>query len=104
MPWMVEPHALLRGLECDPGVTPGESWLRYEKPRIDLRPCRAYVFHGGRGRNRTADTGIFNPLLYQLSYPAKAAQPLGLQTRREPGIKANAWVCVKRRIRVWSAP
>ena len=25
---------------------------------------------GGRGRNRTADTGIFNPLLYQLSYPA----------------------------------
>lgn len=27
--------------------------------------------HGGRGRNRTADTGIFNPLLYQLSYPAK---------------------------------
>ena len=26
---------------------------------------------GGRGRNRTADTGIFNPLLYQLSYPAK---------------------------------
>ena len=28
------------------------------------------VKHGGRGRNRTADTGIFNPLLYQLSYPA----------------------------------
>lgn len=27
-------------------------------------------FGGGRGRNRTADTGIFNPLLYQLSYPA----------------------------------
>ena len=25
---------------------------------------------GGRGRNRTADTGIFNPLLYQLSYSA----------------------------------
>src|SRR5580698_2555846 len=28
---------------------------------------------GGRGRNRTADTGIFNPLLYQLSYPARQA-------------------------------
>ena len=27
--------------------------------------------HGGRGGNRTPDTGIFNPLLYQLSYPAK---------------------------------
>ena len=26
--------------------------------------------NGGRGRNRTADTGIFNPLLYQLSYSA----------------------------------
>ena len=25
---------------------------------------------GGRGRNRTNDTRIFNPLLYQLSYPA----------------------------------
>ena len=28
---------------------------------------------GGRGQNRTADTGIFNPLLYQLSYPAIGA-------------------------------
>jgi hypothetical protein len=26
--------------------------------------------YGGQGRNRTADTGIFNPLLYQLSYLA----------------------------------
>jgi hypothetical protein len=25
---------------------------------------------GGRGQNRTADTRIFSPLLYQLSYPA----------------------------------
>ncbi len=25
---------------------------------------------GGGGRNRTADTGIFSPLLYRLSYPA----------------------------------
>jgi hypothetical protein len=24
--------------------------------------------NGAQGRNRTADTGIFNPLLYQLSY------------------------------------
>ncbi len=27
--------------------------------------------NGGRGQNRTADTRIFNPLLYQLSYPAR---------------------------------
>ena len=26
---------------------------------------------GGPGRNRTTDTRIFNPLLYQLSYQAK---------------------------------
>ena len=26
---------------------------------------------GGQGRNRTADTRIFNPLLYRLSYLAK---------------------------------
>ena len=26
--------------------------------------------HGGRTRNRTRDTRIFNPLLYQLSYSA----------------------------------
>ena len=26
---------------------------------------------GGQGGNRTPDTGIFNPLLYQLSYLAK---------------------------------
>ena len=27
--------------------------------------------HGGGEGNRTPDTGIFSPLLYQLSYPAK---------------------------------
>lgn len=37
------------------------------------RPDRSRAFHekyGGRGQNRTGDTRIFNPLLYQLSYPA----------------------------------
>ena len=27
------------------------------------------ILNGARRRNRTTDTGIFNPLLYQLSYP-----------------------------------
>ena len=27
---------------------------------------------GGQGQNRTADTGIFSPLLYRLSYLAKS--------------------------------
>jgi hypothetical protein len=38
-----------------------------KKPRF-LR-IWAFVF-GGLGRDRTADTRIFNPLLYQLSYRA----------------------------------
>src|SRR5437588_6874176 len=33
-------------------------------------PCRS----GGWGRNRTADTRIFSPLLYRLSYPAKGKE------------------------------
>ena len=31
----------------------------------------ASVYHGGKGRDRTDDTRIFSPLLYQLSYLAK---------------------------------
>ncbi|CTP84452.1 hypothetical protein XTPLMG728_0553 [Xanthomonas translucens pv. poae] len=42
------------------------------KSRKALHRCRASPIYGGRGRNRTADTGIFNPLLYQLSYSATA--------------------------------
>ena len=29
--------------------------------------------YGARTRNRTKDTGIFNPLLYRLSYPGNGA-------------------------------
>lgn len=35
----------------------------------DFYKSRAFRF-GGLGRNRTTDTRIFNPLLYQLSYRA----------------------------------
>lgn len=40
---------------------------------------------GGRGGNRTPDTGIFNPLLYQLSYPAisRAARERGGMIRTD---------------------
>ena len=31
---------------------------------------------GGQGRNRTTDTRIFSPLLYQLSYLAYVSWPL----------------------------
>ena len=31
---------------------------------------RKQTYNGGQGQNRTADTGIFSPLLYRLSYLA----------------------------------
>jgi hypothetical protein len=38
---------------------------------------------GGQGQNRTADTRIFNPLLYQLSYLAMSA---ALDGQQEAGL------------------
>lgn len=35
-------------------------------------------FNGARRRIRTTDTRIFNPLLYQLSYPGTLATLLGV--------------------------
>ena len=35
-----------------------------------LTDRNAPLFSGGQGRNRTTDTRIFSPLLYQLSYLA----------------------------------
>ena len=44
-------------------------------------------YFGAQRRNRTADTGIFNPLLYRLSYLGKAAfkrvLPSGRQARNK---------------------
>ena len=53
---------------------------------------------GGLGRNRTTDTRIFNPLLYQLSYQAMRArdyrQAAGVGSgRRSPGFKARRACC-----------
>ena len=44
---------------------PGSS----RQPTAAIRHDRSRAIHrSAQGRNRTADTGIFNPLLYQLSY------------------------------------
>ncbi len=40
---------------------------RYDKAHA--RVGSIGILNGARRRNRTTDTGIFNPLLYQLSYP-----------------------------------
>ena len=36
-------------------------------------PWAGFSEYGARTRNRTKDTGIFNPLLYRLSYPGNGA-------------------------------
>ena len=48
------------------------------------RKCEA-LDDGAQGRNRTADTGIFNPLLYQLSYLGKSE----VSTPERPRIKPS---------------
>ena len=37
-------------------------------PSTKKAPFRSFYLDGAQGRNRTTDTRIFNPLLYQLSY------------------------------------
>ena len=46
---------------------------------------RGALDDGAQGRNRTADTGIFNPLLYQLSYLGKSE----VSTPERPRIKPS---------------
>ncbi len=48
--------------------TPGNDKARQDVPGFE-GGCS-----GGLGRNRTTDTRIFNPLLYQLSYQANEAR------------------------------
>ena len=47
------------------------------------RKCEA-LDNGAQGRNRTADTGIFNPLLYQLSYLGKSEESTSERPRIKP--------------------
>ena len=67
-----------------PAVTVRSSTRRSRDPQNTKTPAE------GRGRsaqrqNRTADTRIFNPLLYQLSY-------LGVGLRENPGAQHSFWV------------
>ena len=60
------------------------------------------MFFGGPGRNRTTDTRIFNPLLYQLSYQAKAAN--FSMTRRKVVVRIVQPACCMRRQRAGEVP
>ncbi len=56
------------------GVGPRTAAPQSRRPL--MTPTNAAVFGGasGQGRNRTADTRIFSPLLYQLSYLARGGR------------------------------
>jgi hypothetical protein len=57
------------GLDLKNALTPAVTPRPKKKARYVF--CSGLsLFYGGLGRNRTADTRIFNPLLYQLSYRA----------------------------------
>ena len=45
--------------------------------------CAKKTLIGGQGQNRTADTGIFSPLLYRLSY-------LAIRSYAKPAIKPKS--------------
>ena len=52
---------------------------------------QALVLFGGQGGNRTPDTGIFNPLLYRLSYLADAStQRIGAAAKNRNSSNARA--------------
>ena len=44
------------------------AFSHFATPPCYIRKLRFIQFNGGSGRNRTADTRIFSPLLYRLSY------------------------------------
>ena len=54
---------------------------------------QAFVLSGGQGRNRTIDTRIFSPLLYQLSYLAICLN--GMPSRGGARIKSARTASVK---------
>ena len=53
--------------------------------RLDGSRAESLEIYGAGGRSRTADTGIFSPLLYHLSYPGTALNRLEYSRRRRDG-------------------
>lgn len=63
------------GVECaaQHAITPRSRRNEFPAPEMkkpESDELSGFLHSGGLGRNRTIDTRIFNPLLYQLSYRA----------------------------------
>ena len=66
-------------LDCLPGAD-DEARTRYlHLGKVALYQMSYIRIFGASGRNRTTDTGIFSPLLYQLSYRGKLATRMRLE-------------------------
>src|SRR6266853_4866201 len=63
--------------DCDQDVDESRRWGRLlAPPPVGFCAWPSHVQNrGGQGRNRTSDTRIFSPLLYQLSYLAGPVRP-----------------------------
>ena len=59
-------------------------WKAKQALTVGIVSACCYCSSGAQGRNRTADTRIFNPLLYRLSYLGK----------KEPVMYPKAWLSV----------
>ena len=69
------------GRQCDPGVT-------RHYVRLSTKDLKLLILNGAEGQDRTADTTIFNRVLYQLSYLGTRApnEPSGtLEVYKTPG-------------------
>ena len=66
------------------GLEPIWTYVHYplKVARLPFRHNRMWNCNGAQGRNWTADTGIFSPLLYRLSYLSKIWRPRSDLNRR----------------------
>ncbi len=65
------------------GHGPHERHCGGKQGKPGRRNDKALEESGGQGRNRTVDTRIFNPLLYQLSYLATLLTRFRIKRRRD---------------------
>ena len=67
--WLYKEHLLLWNRSGDLFVVPVSELMRSDSTFSSDK-----LIDGGQGRNRTTDTRIFSPLLYQLSYLAAGSE------------------------------
>lgn len=82
-------------------LTPSNAVLKQKRPLSEIGAFFC-LNNGARRQNRTADTRIFNPLLYRLSYPGTVSKPCGLgEARIKPpdrqGVK-SLWGCTIKKL------